>query len=474
MQVAIYTRISRDRAGASLGVERQAADCRALADRLGWAVVDTYSDNDVSAYSGRKRTGYEAMCAAIEAGRIQGVVAWHTDRLHRRPVELESFIDLCERKGVEVRTVHAGTIDLSTASGKMVARMLGAAARHEVEHSIERQKRAKQQAAVDGKYRGGRRPFGYEPNGMTERTNEADAIRSAANDVLAGKSLSQIAREWNAAGLRTSFGARAFTSMEVAKILKRPRNAGIALHGVKRLNVGQWDAILDGDTFAALEAMLTDPRRRTSRNFDRKYQGSGVYLCGRCGKHVIATSHNHTRSDGWRRAYACSGSKHLTRDVAHVDAYIDSVVIERLSRPDAPLALHQESTVDVDAVRGQRDGVRARLDELTSLFAAGSIDGDQLAKGSADLRARLESLDAQIASARSVSALADFVLAGDDLAATWTASTPTVRGKVIDALMIVTLLPATRGRKAGGGYFDPDSVRIEWKASASKDAIRSS
>ena len=74
----IYVRISRDRAGAGLGVERQEQDCRALADQLGWAVVDFYSDNDISAYSGKRRPDYERMLADISAGRINAVIAWRT------------------------------------------------------------------------------------------------------------------------------------------------------------------------------------------------------------------------------------------------------------------------------------------------------------------------------------------------------------------------------------------------------------
>jgi hypothetical protein len=42
------------------------------------------------------------------------------------------------------------------------------------------------------------------------------------------------------------------------------------------------------------------------------------------------------------------------------------------------------------------------------------------------------------------------VLAGDDLRAAWAASLP-VRGKVINALMTVTVLAGARGRKPGGG-----------------------
>ena len=46
-KAAVYVRISRDREGAGLGVQRQEQDCRELADRLGWHVVGLYCDNDV-------------------------------------------------------------------------------------------------------------------------------------------------------------------------------------------------------------------------------------------------------------------------------------------------------------------------------------------------------------------------------------------------------------------------------------------
>jgi site-specific DNA recombinase len=464
MQAVIYVRISKDRVGAGLGVKRQQSDCAELAERLGWQIVETYTDNDISAYAGAHRPGYEKMCADLDAGKAQALIAWHTDRLHRRPVELESFIDLCDRRAIQVQTVKAGTVDLSTPSGKMVARMLGAAARHEVEHSIERQKRAKEQAALDGKYRGGRRAFGYEADGVTARPDEAAAIRKAADNVLAGVSLRQIARDWNAAGLRTSFGGNGFSSREIRRILLRPRNAGIVLHEGKRVAEGSWEKILDSDTFAALEAVLHDPTRQVS-SFERKYQGSGVYRCGKCGATMAAAAHNRTRSGSWRRTYTCSASKHLGRDVEHLDAYIDEIVIARLSEPDAAIILGGTDIDNVAGLHARREGIRARLDELSSLFAHGSIDGPQLKRGTVELRAQLDKIESEIAAARSASAVADLVLAGDDLRATWHTSPPDVRGKVIDALMTVTLLPdGGRGRRPGGVYFDPNYIDIEWKA----------
>lgn len=89
----------------------------------------------------------------------------------------EEFVTATETHHLQVQTVTAGMVDLSTASGRMIARMLGAAAQHEVDHARERMKRAKAQMAVDGKYRGGPRPYGYENGGILVREDEARVVR---------------------------------------------------------------------------------------------------------------------------------------------------------------------------------------------------------------------------------------------------------------------------------------------------------
>lgn len=156
-RAAIYCRISRDdREGSGLGVKRQETDCRALAKRLGWTVAEVYTDNDVSAYSGKPRPAYKRMLGDLRAGNVNAVLAWHTDRLHRSPRELEEFIDVIEAGKAVVHTVQAGPLDLSTPSGRLVARNLGAAARYESEHKAERIRRKHLESAEQGRWSGGR------------------------------------------------------------------------------------------------------------------------------------------------------------------------------------------------------------------------------------------------------------------------------------------------------------------------------
>ena len=66
----IYCRISQDRTGEGLGVERQEADCRQLAERLGWQVAGVYTDNDVSAFSKKPRKAFLRLLDDLKNGTI--------------------------------------------------------------------------------------------------------------------------------------------------------------------------------------------------------------------------------------------------------------------------------------------------------------------------------------------------------------------------------------------------------------------
>jgi Resolvase, N terminal domain len=114
-------------------------------------------------------------------GELDAVVSWHSDRLHRSPVELEDFIAVCEENELQVVTVQSGQIDLGSPSGRMVARMLGSAARYESEHKSARQRRKALEIAKEGRVSGGgTRAYGFEPDFVTVREGEAAVIRTLA------------------------------------------------------------------------------------------------------------------------------------------------------------------------------------------------------------------------------------------------------------------------------------------------------
>ena len=126
--------------------------------RRGWPVVAEFVDDDVSAYSGKTRPQYRAMLEAIREGEADAVLVWHMDRLHRRPIELEEFADVCTRAGVkDVVTLH-GEFDLGTGDGLLVARLMAAVAANESDAKSRRTKRKQRELAERGLPSGGGDP----------------------------------------------------------------------------------------------------------------------------------------------------------------------------------------------------------------------------------------------------------------------------------------------------------------------------
>jgi len=277
---AIYCRISLDRNGEGLGVERQEALCRKLAKERGWPVAEIYVDNDRSAYSGKPRPAYQRMFADIEAGLRDAVVCVDLDRLTRRPAELEAFMDLADMHHVALANV-SGDTDLASSDGRFKARIMGAVARQESERKGERVSREAEQAARRGVPRGSRRPFGYEPDRVTVREDEAALIKDAVERVLAGVSLPSIARDWNARGISTPQGAlRGWSGTSVVEVLRNPRIAGLRTYHGEVVSEGAWPAIVDRETFERLQVKI---RRSARPGRPARRLLSGVARCGLCG-----------------------------------------------------------------------------------------------------------------------------------------------------------------------------------------------
>ena len=266
---AIYARISSDPEGTMLGVTRQVTDCRALAERRGWHVADTYIDDDVSAYKGKPRPQYRRILDYMRAGAVDAVVVWHLDRLHRHPKELEEFFDVCTTAGISAMASVTGDMDLSTHDGQFLARILGAVARKESDDKSRRITRKHLEMAQAGRLvRNSTRPFGYRDDWRTPEPTEATAIREAARRLLAGDSLRGLATDWNARGIRTVRGGP--LSVQVLKrMMLSARISGQRSYRGEIVAKGDWEPIITPDESARLRALLTDPARLTRRTVRR-------------------------------------------------------------------------------------------------------------------------------------------------------------------------------------------------------------
>jgi DNA invertase Pin-like site-specific DNA recombinase len=456
-RAAIYCRISKDKVGAGLGVERQQADCRALAERLGWTVAEVFSDNDLSAYSGKPRPRYRAMLEAIRAGRVDAVIAWHNDRLHRSPTQLEEYIAACEPLSVPTHCVKAGPLDLTTANGRMTARITGAVTRGEAEHMSERICAQKARATAAGEWTGGGRPFGYSRDGTALVPGEAEAIRDGVRRALAGESVYAITKSWQATVPPVRCGT--WHTPTVRRVLTRPRNAGIAVHRGDEVGRGSWPAIITEDEHRAVCAVLKDPSRSSYAGVrSLKWVGSGLYRCGHCGADMRSASAVIRPTGGTRRTYRCRLGTHMSINAAEVDEYVTETVCALLDRDGSGLLPDRDRDASTE-LHAEATTLRARLDELGDMFGNGEITRREWARQRDRIEAKLDAVTAQLAATQSDSTLDGIVNAEKPSAAFRTQPVARQRA-IIDAIMTVTILPAKPGRLPKGVDFDYSRVEI--------------
>ncbi len=330
---AIYCRISRDAEGEGLGVARQEQACRELADRLGLPIETVYTDNDIGASektnTKKQRTEWLTLVKAVEDGRYSHVISYSNSRLTRRMRELEDIIALHDRTGVLFLTVVSGNDDLSTADGRMVARIKASVDAAEADRISERTKAAHRQKAMKGLPKvAGNRPYGYTRDGSGLMPDEAKAIREAVDFILGGGTVTQVRRLWEQAGLQPTGGGKLVHS-SIKRSLLGWRVAGIRTYkGEPVIDEngeyvrGTWPAIITLEERAKALSLISGRYRERKRQ--GKWLLSGLIRCGKCGSRLYGRFNGDPSKD----VYACGGGdNHLAITSQRLESYVEMEVL---------------------------------------------------------------------------------------------------------------------------------------------------
>jgi site-specific DNA recombinase len=460
---AIYARISSDPDGTQLGVTRQVTDCLALAEKRGWRVVETYVDDDVSAYRGKPRAAYTRMLTDIRSGIRDGVVVWHLDRLHRHPRELEDFLDACEQHGVTDLATVSGDIDLGTHDGQLHARILGAVARKESDDKSRRLRRKHLELAQAGKVGGGgTRPFGFDSDRKTIRAGEAEVIREAAARVLAGDSLRSVCTDFALRGIRTP-KSNVWGQHTLRHLLISPRISGQREHHGEIVAPAEWPAIVSPAIGARLRAHLNDPARRTNRS-PRRYLLASLLRCAAC--HTVMRAR--PRADGKRR-YVCAKGPSLSgcgktfilaEDLEH---FVIAAVLHRLDSPRLAMAVTLCNSTDQHIVDAERklDEAQAQLEQLATNWGKQEISKSEWQAARAPILERVATARATLTTMSQTAAVAEYLGNAEALRSAWDTLTLSRQRAIVSAVLeYVEIGFAVRGRNR----FDPERVTPRWRA----------
>ena len=301
VRAGLYLRVSRDRTGLRLAVQRQEDDCRQVATRLGWSVAGMYVDNDLGAsgFATKPRAGYKRLLDDLEAQRLDAVVVWMEDRSHRQVIELAEFVRTCRAAGIKRYASAGSEYDLSDPDQVTTLFFKARMAEAEVEKISVRAKRKLRELADSGKYHGGPKPYGYEGPTKDEHgailnrgragkaivDKEAAIIRETAQRVLDGDTLRSIVIDLNRRSVPAP-RANLWTRRTLKVILTNPRVAGLRQHQGVIVGKANWPAILDRDTWERVRNVLLSLDRGPARTTSRSYLLSGFIFCGKCDRRL--------------------------------------------------------------------------------------------------------------------------------------------------------------------------------------------
>jgi DNA invertase Pin-like site-specific DNA recombinase len=373
-----------------------------------WEVIEvngqpSIDDVSISAYGEKDRPGWNKVLAMIEAGEVDVVVAWHLDRLTRNMADLERLILLCEKHNVSVATA-TGDIDLTNDTGRMVARILAAVARQEVERKAARQRLAHVQRRQEGRPWAGVKMLGYSRTGEVIE-EEAAAIQAAAAAVLEKDvSLAEVGRQWTEKELRSPYqairddqgnviGFKPWSPRGVRNVLTNPRLAGYITHDGVVLGKGNWEPIIDDTTATLLLSKLNAPERTNGKSKAGRRAANlltGIARCGICEGTMRAAVKR------GRETYIC-GDWHVSvpREDADNLVKVSLGLAVQSMLPGSVIALPAEED-SPEAIAAEVEQLRERQGKIAKSFAAGLIEEAQFDGAIAEIAERITALQDKV------------------------------------------------------------------------------
>ena len=301
VRVGIYVRRSTDDEHQPYSIEAQNTRLEAyISSQPGWRLVTRFSDDASGATT--ERPGLQRALAAARAGLIDVLLVYRVDRFSRNLRDMVMLLDDLDATGVVFRSATE-PFDTSTPMGRMLVQMLGMFAQFERDTIIDRVIAGMERKAAKGKWKGGKRPFGYQVDKTTHTLvideHEAAIVR-VIFDLYTGDRLGSraIAKVLNNRGHRTSSGG-IWSGHQVIRALNNRVYLGeLTFRDITTTDTH--DPIIDTTIWAQAQSILDT---RGESHAHRAASGSDYVLTGRlrcpqCGKPMVGT-----RATGRNKTY---------------------------------------------------------------------------------------------------------------------------------------------------------------------------
>jgi DNA invertase Pin-like site-specific DNA recombinase len=416
----IYARISQT--DTLKGVERQVRTLKREAEELGLPEPEVFMDNDLSSKEGIERPDFDRMWSLIRAGVKDGIMVWKMDRYSRETYHY----DWVKKYKPIVITSGKRVYDPNNSEDMHALRGEASSAERETKRLSERLLGQREDDAMAG-LRHGAPAFGWGYRSKKGKWKDRDTanpeekalLLDGMERVIAGESLANIMRVWNASGIKTSRGS-AWNTTSVRHVLARWSNAGVRQHqGQPLLGVEvTWEPLCDLPRLRQVQALLGSNPRNTTSGRARRHLLTGILTC-ECGSLMKA---QHIRSSARMVAgvepshaervpthYKCEGF-HCGRSVpyAAADAFVLSWLGNHLLFKGASAFLSAGDQALVSELSERLNGLQADREKIKSLSLS-VVDKAELLKEvfgeESSVRAILDTMSARTSLGRLVSGL---------------------------------------------------------------------
>lgn len=446
LRAVTYTRISRDDEKRGEGVKRQSADLDKLAASHQAEVVARLEDNDLSGSDKTDRPNFQKLIGMIERDEVDLVLATDLDRLSRGFQGYVDFYTACRDAKVAVAW-KTGEANFATGEGLLNLDNRLSFAREELRVMAGRIKRVTDERRRQGLPSGGGAAYGWRTK-TTIDPAESKVLLAAMDDVLKGRSLSDIAREWNAKRIR---GRAGWDANIIGKMVTRPHHAGLLIHEGTVVGRGTWKPLIDRAKYERLCAAVEGRASVISHLPKRRSMLTSLLRCGICGHTMYRSS-----SEGhalWRchsQASRGEGCGKVNVRAALIEPVIVEAAIQRVD--DLNFAKDLRSRLAPGRNRQlsqQLEALDQREAEMGAMFAAGKVKAAAVEAFSVKADADRKAWTDELARETKRSALAEYAGKKGVLRRAWDGLTVDAQRTVIaESLGPVTIKQAShRGKR---------------------------
>lgn len=158
-RAALYARVSTASQTETTSLPTQLNDCRSMARRNTFTIVDEYVDAGVSGVKAN-RPALDRLMQDARMGLIDVILVAKLDRLGRSMLNLLSLLEELDRLDIQVVSISE-SFDTHTSSGRLQLSILGSVAEFERSRTRDRIMSGLHARAAEGGFVASRPPFGY-------------------------------------------------------------------------------------------------------------------------------------------------------------------------------------------------------------------------------------------------------------------------------------------------------------------------